>query len=321
MGGGSSSCLYASSYCKRKYPDKLLTVLSSNYILTLKMYREASLTAQNSSLLALPAEIRNTIIERVFDDDILKDGFLEHGKPGGIVLDISYKASDRLRPFSACKQLYNEGISTAWDKTNFISSNRFGNVRGRLYALSPRQIASIRNLTFVADAAHFRDLIKWNQDPFGLPNLRLDTLTILLHPGPWHYLFDYTSGITYLLRRLQSVRRITFIRNRALVKGGFRTWYNRLIGLMMKVDHFQRYDHIPSNPERVWWRWSYDELAQTISMEAQPPRPLMGEEPYFQMMLPLMQELKTSIENEEPVSGPSRHDGWGGWSSNPLTSL
>ena len=286
----------------------------------MNMHPEDISTAQPSRLLTLPAEIRNTIIEYVFDDDILKDGFLEHGEPGGIVLDITYKASDRLRPFSACKQLYNDGISMAWDKTDFISSNRFSNVRGRLYTLSPDRIASVRNVAFVADAAHFGDLIKWNQDPFGLPNLQLDTLTIVLHPGPWHYLFDHTSGITYLLRRLQNVRRIMFVRNRALVKGGFRTWYNRLVGLIMKVDHFQRNDRIPSNPEAVWWTWSYNELAQTITLEAQSPRPLMGEDAYMMMMMPLMQELKTSIENEEPMSGPGRHDGWG-WSSNVVTNF
>lgn len=274
-------------------------------------------TVLRPSLLTLAAEIRNTIIEYVFDGNILINGFLEHGEHGGIVLDKSYKASDQLRPFTACKQLYNEGIAVAWDKTNFISGNTWSNLGARLHALSPSQIGSIRHLTFVADAAHFRNLIKWNQHPFGLPNLRLETLTVTLYPCVGHYLFDYTSGITYLLRRLQHVRRIIFVRNRALVKGGFRTWYNRLVGLMMKVDHFLRYDRIPSTPETVWWRWHYDELAQMITLEAQPPRPLMGEEPYMQMMMPLMIELKTSIESEEPTTGHGRHDGWG-WSSNPL---
>jgi hypothetical protein len=275
---------------------------------------------QPLGLLSLPAEIRNTIFEHIFNDNILGDGFIEHNEFGGIRLDTTYKASDYLRPFSACKQLYTEGNAMAWSRTNFIAGTRFSHVRSRLYRLNPDHIASVRNLAFVADAHHFRDLVQWNQDPFGLPNLQLDTLTIILHsPGAWHYLFDFTSGITYLLRRLQNVRRIIFVRNRALVKGGFRTWYNRLIGLMMKVDHFQRYDRIPSNPERVWWKWSYDAIAQTINLEAQPPKPMMGEEPYMQMMRPLMEELKASVEMEDPTIGVSRHDGWG-WSSNPLTS-
>ena len=276
------------------------------------------LSNSSMSLLALPAEIRIAIFEHVFNDDILQHGFINHNRSGGIALDDHYRASTQLRPFYACRQLYDEANSMAWNKTNFIASSRFIHIGGRLFQLNPQQIAGIRNISFVADAHHFRDFIQWNQDPFGLSNLRLDTLTIVLHCGGRHYLYEFTSGITSLLRRLQNVRKIIFVRNQALVKGGFRTWYNRLIGLIMKVDHFQRYDHIPATPEKVWWKWQYDEIAQTICLEALPARPLMGEEAYMQSMKPLMEDFRVSMEKED-TSLPARHDGWGSFSQS-LTS-
>lgn len=274
-------------------------------------------TNQDSRLLALPAEIRIAILEHVFEDDVFKHGFLHHNEHGGILLDDLFEPSHQLRPFSACRQLHHEGNEMAWNKTNFTSSRSFSSQTHRLYALKPWQIAAIRNLTIVTDTHCFRDLLRWGNLPFGHPDLRLDTLAIVVHSGGrWH---DLASGITSLLRRLRNVRRMVFVRNGALVKGSFRMWYNRLVGMMLKVDHFERYDRVPSNPEDVWWTWKYDPIAQTGSLEAQPPKPLMGEEPYMQLIKPLMEELKKSIETEDTMSGALRHDGWG-WNSNPLTS-
>ena len=77
----------------------------------------------------------------------------------------------------------------------------------------------------------------------------------------------------------------------------------------MKVDHFERYDKIPTSLESVWWEWSYDEVAQRICFEARPAKPIMGEEAYMQMMRPLMEELKVSIENEEVNPDPRSWNG------------
>ena len=108
-----------------------------------------------------------------------------------------------------------------------------------------------------------------------------------------------TADITKLLRRLQGVRRLVFLRNNALVKGSFKTWFNRLVGLIMKVDHHERYDKTPPNLEAVWWEWSYDSTAHRICLEARAPRPIMDEEAYMKMIQPLMEELRISIESEE----------------------
>lgn len=251
-------------------------------------------------LLALPAEIRIAILEYVFKDNLQKHGFTNYDEPNGIVLDEEYSANDCLQALFTCRQMYEDGNLLALNKTSFVISNVFFQIPERLSRLNTKQIAAVRNITFVADARHFRKLVDWRHYPFDMPNLQLNTLTIVLHRSSfWHYLFDFTHGIANLLRRLRGVQRFVIVRNNALVKGSFKTWFNRLVGLIMKIDHHERYDRIPSNPERVWWEWSYDEVAKSICFEARPPKPLMGEETYMQMMLPLMENLKISIENEE----------------------
>ena len=265
---------------------------------------------EDPMLLALPTEIRIAILEYVFNDNHWKDGFTNYDVPGGIVLNAGYSANDYLQPLVTCRQMYEDGSLLALNRTSFVISNLFIQIPERLSILHPKQVAAVRNIAFVADARHFRKLVDWGQCPFNMPHLKLDTLTIILHRSSfWHYLFDFTRGIAYLLRRLHGVQRFVIVRNSALVKGSFKTWYNRLIGLLMKIDHHERYERMPSNLEQVWWKWSYDPVAQSICFEVRPPRPLMGEEPYMQMMRPLMEELKVSVENEEWNPDPRSWNG------------
>lgn len=189
-------------------------------------------------------------------------------------------------------------------------SNLFFKVPDRLASLHAKQVAAIRSIAFVADARHFRSIVDWNGSPFGLPCLQLQTLTIILHRSSfWHYLFDFTAGIVKLLRDLKGTQRLVFVRNAARVKGSFKTWYNRLVGLIMKTDHQERYMKAVPCPETTWWTWSYDEVAQSFCLEAQPAKPLVDEETYFRQMLPLMEDLRISVENEEFNPDPRAHNG------------
>lgn len=206
--------------------------------------------------------------------------------------------------------MYQDGNLLALSRTNFMVSNLFFNIPERLAILHPKQVEAIRSITFVADARQFRRLIDWNGSPFGMPSLKLETLTIVLHRSSfWHYLFDFTADIVKLLRNLTGVKRFVFVRNAARVKGSFKTWYNRLVGLIMKVDHQERYMRPDHCLETTWWDWSYDQVAQSFSLEAKPPRPLVDEESYFQQMLPLMEDLRVSVESEEFNPDPRAHNG------------
>lgn len=255
-----------------------------------------------STLLSLPAEIRTEILEHVFADQIHVDGFSNRNVAGGITLDEKYKASDVLRVLLICRQLYHDAALIALRRTAFAVNSLYisNNIPDRLAVLHPKQLSALRNIAFVADAVHFRKLNEWGEYPWGLQRLNLDSISIVLHRSSfWHYLFDYTSDITRLLRRLKGVRRLIFVRNEALVKGSFKTWYNRLIGLMMKVDHQERYLKDPPRLEQTWWTWSYDDLSQSFCLESAPPKAFEDEATYMEQIAPLMEAWTVSVENEE----------------------
>ncbi|KXT15378.1 hypothetical protein AC579_2192 [Pseudocercospora musae] len=262
--------------------------------------KQCAKPGQHVTLLSLPAEIRSAILEHVFDSNFQAKGFLGQGLLGGIFHNEDYNASSLLAPLLVCKQFYQDSSLLALNRTNFVVSNLFFKIPERIATLHPKQIEAIRSIAFVADARHFRQLHDWGQHPFGIKNLSLDSLTIVLRRSSnWHYLFDFTTDLVHLLRSLTGVKSFTFVRNVALVKGSFKTWYNRLIGLLLKIDHLERYDKVPASPEKTWWTWSYDEVAQSFTLEANPAKRIMDEEAYMQEILPLMAELKVSMENEE----------------------
>lgn len=266
---------------------------------------------EDHKLLSLPAEIRIAILEYVFEDNLLDDGFRECSTTGTQTLDPDYSANAKLMPLFTCRQMYEDGTLLAMRRTSFVVQNLFFNIPERLATLHPKQVGAVRSITFVADDRHFRKLLSWGQCPFGMPDLQLDTLTIVLHRSShYHYLFDFTSDIVKLLRQLGGVRRLVFVRNNALVKGSLKAWSNRLIGLIMKVDHHERYNVNPANPENIWWTWGYDDTAQSFCMEACPAKPVVDEESYIHQIKPIMEALKDSVENEEWNPDPRSRNGF-----------
>ncbi|TKA68656.1 hypothetical protein B0A55_08804 [Friedmanniomyces simplex] len=269
-------------------------------------------TLEHRDLLALPAEIRFSILEYVFADNTVDNGLKTHDATGETIINERYRVAAGLQPLSTCRQLHADGILLAFNRTAFVANSLFvaNIIPERLSTLHEKQVAAIRSITFVADARHFRKLVDWGEHAFGVPALNLDTLTIVLHRSSfWHYLFDFTTGIAHLLRHLKGVRRFVFVRNRALVKGSFKAWYNRLVGLMMKFDHQGRYDKSPAELESVWWRWSFDDTAQSFCLEAMATKELVDEETYMRQILPLMEELQESIETEEWNPDPRSRNG------------
>ncbi|KAK3074963.1 hypothetical protein LTR53_002132 [Teratosphaeriaceae sp. CCFEE 6253] len=267
--------------------------------------------ANGPGYLSLPAEIRISILEYVFAHCVA-DGFHTHEATSELVIDNSYTVTAWLRPLSVCRQMHRDGGLLAYRRTAFVANSLFvaNLIPERLAFLHAKQTAAIRSITFVADARHFRKLVDWGEHAFGLPALSLDTLTIVLHRSSfWHYLFDFTTGIAKLLRNFRGVRRFVFVRNRALVKGSFKAWYNRLVGLMMKLDHCERYDKDPANPETVWWTWSFDDTAQSFCLEALPAKVLVDEQTYMEQILPLIEALTVSIASEEWNPDPRSRNG------------
>lgn len=264
-----------------------------------------------ASLLGLPSEIRSTILEYVFDGNTAQTGLIEDdcGPRRTVTIDHDYSAAATLGPLLACRQLYLDGRIPALKRTHFLVTNLYINIPERLSRLSDGQLRALRSVAFVADSRHFHAMKTWGDYAFSNPALKLDSLTVVLHESSHHYLFDFTADIAKLLRQLQGVRRVVFVRNRAYVKGAFKTWCNRLIGIIMKTDHYERYDVQPPNPEQTWWAWNFDDQAEMFCLDALPSKKMVDEEAYMQQIKPLVDQLMTSIESEEWNPDPRTRNG------------
>lgn len=268
---------------------------------------------QEASLLTLPAEIRAVILDYVFEDNTATDGLERLSSQDGTtnaLLDGNYSVSPKMAPLFVCRLLYRDACLLAMSRTTFVASSLFCDIPERLGVLCPRQTKALRSITFVADARHFRKLLAWGEYPFGIPELCLDTVTIILHRSSYfHYLYDFTTDITKLLRQLKNVNRLVFVQNNARVKGSFLGWYNRLVARILKTDHYERYDISPPNPEERWWQWSFDHHGQTCCLRAGPAKPIMAEEEYMEWLKPLHLELMASVENEPYNPDPRVRNG------------
>ena len=269
----------------------------------------ASSGHQPASLLTLPSEIRSCILEYVFDDNLSHTGLRNGIGNSSVVINHLYSAPSLLAPLLACRQLYLDGHIPAFKRTHFLVTNLYIDIPERLARLSNKQLSALRSIALVADSRHFRGMRSWGSHAFNNADLHLDSLTIILHQTTHHYLFDFTADIAKLLRRLQGVRRITFVRNQAYVKGAFKTWCNRLIGIIMKIDHYERYDAKPPNREQTWWAWKFNEEAETFCLDARPSKEMVDEETYMQQIKPLVDQLMTSIESEEWNPDPRTRNG------------
>ncbi|TKA24342.1 hypothetical protein B0A50_06812 [Salinomyces thailandicus] len=278
--------------------------------------------SEQLNLLDLPAEIRLSILEYVFPPATTTTTTTNLNPPIGFktcpttsthILNPDHPTpTQTLAPLLTCRQLHADAHLLAFTRTPFLTTSLFTatNIPTRLALLHNKQIRAIRSLTFVADARHFRKLVDWQHQPFNHPDLHLDTLTLVLHRSSfWHYLYDFTSDLVKLLRNLEGLKRLVFVRNNARVKGSFHAWYNRLVGLIMKVDHHERYIKTPCCPEKVWWSWKFDSVAQVIVLEALPAKKWVEEEVYMGLMKPLVEELRVSVEAEEWNPDPRSRNG------------
>ncbi|KAI9695643.1 MAG: hypothetical protein M1820_008490 [Bogoriella megaspora] len=253
--------------------------------------------AQKVHYFDLPAEIRLDILSYLFETPM--DGFTNR-EDGDIIIDDKYSAASNLAPLLTCRQFYHEGNQLAISHTSFVIKDTYTDIPHQLSLLQPTQLSSIRSIAFLGGDQQFRKLHSWGAHPFGIPNLRLNTLTVVFPRSSYfHYPSDYTTDIVKLLRNLQNVSRLVFVRNGANVKGYFKTWYNRLTGLIMKEDHHRRYNCCPPIPESVWWVWSYDDRGQSFCLEARQPKPVVGEKVYMELMKPLVEGLARRMEVEE----------------------
>ncbi|KAF2191582.1 hypothetical protein K469DRAFT_558543 [Zopfia rhizophila CBS 207.26] len=272
-------------------------------------------TTPSSRFLTLPAELRLAILDFALSSQNNGDGFCNRSPvwPGGLYLDENYSSSSsNLGILLTCRQFRHDFTVLAFSRIPFVITDIYSSLLTRLNILQSHQISAIRHLTFVAGARQFREMVHWHRYPFNVEALRLDSLKVVLHRSAhWHYPSDFTSDMVSLLRRLQHVQSLSFFRNGANVKGFFKTWYNRLIGLVLKEDHYQRYD-APSAPnvEDTWWDWGFDDSGEWFELQAREKRALLAEEEYLEGMRPMVERLMREMEREEVDPDPRARNGW-----------
>lgn len=107
------------------------------------------------------------------------------------------------------------------------------------------------------------------------------------------------------------MHKLRFIRNGANIKGYFRTWFNRLVGLILKEDHHQRYDFpgAPHLPVR-WWDWRFDEGEQSFELVARDPVGVVEEQEYMEMVKPWIEQLIRGMEDEQMNPDPRGRREW-----------
>ncbi|KAF2714713.1 hypothetical protein K504DRAFT_344385, partial [Pleomassaria siparia CBS 279.74] len=224
----------------------------------------------------------------------------------GLILNRDYSSSSHLSILLVCRQFRHDFTALAFQCTRFHISNMYTPFTDLLRPLCDIHIRSLRKIVVVAGAKHFREMVHWVRYPWNMENLKLEELTVAMHRSTYsHYPADFTTDLVGMLRRLQNVKVLKFMLNGATVKGFFKTWYNRLIGLVLKEDHFQRYD-APGAPnlEDTWWTWNYDENARWFDLLAHTPKPVMVEGEYMEMVKPLVQKLVRDMEEEEEDHDP-----------------
>ncbi|KAF2147682.1 hypothetical protein K461DRAFT_272377 [Myriangium duriaei CBS 260.36] len=263
-------------------------------------------TTKGPGFFDLPAEIRTHIYDLIFSLPSTYSSAFPPSPSSPVRLCPDYLASTHLLPLLTNRQFHSEAHLLAFSRTLFIITNPYLSLTLGSHIsslLPPRTIACLRHVAFVADARHFRLLRTWSVDghAFGLPSLKLESLGIILaRSSYWHYLFDFNVPLVTLLRGLEGVEKVVFVRNNALIKGTLHTWYNRLVKLMLKTDLVERYERSPARVEKSWWAWECDREKQTVTLEVREAKPEgLSKEEYGEVMAPLYETLMLSMESEE----------------------
>ncbi|KAF2448112.1 hypothetical protein P171DRAFT_481205 [Karstenula rhodostoma CBS 690.94] len=269
----------------------------------------------NAFLLSLPVELRLQILEYVIDG-AANAGLKYPTVPAtvrpesnrtfqGLILDLGYYASANLNVLLVCRQLRNELTKAAFQRTVFVIRDPYYVNAKYFRNLQRIQLDSLRRVMLVFQAYRLSQLTSWRW-PFNLEGLHLDSLTIALQSATQHtvggvlsedYLANSTRDVVGLLRRLEHVNRFKIVQNAAFTTQRFQSWYNQVIGLVLKEDHYQRYD-APDAPqiEATWWDWHFDAAEKSFEFIARPAKPVVPEPDYIEMVAPLVARLMSAME-------------------------
>jgi hypothetical protein len=201
-----------------------------------------------------------------------------------------YRHSRNLALLLVCRQFNCDFAQLAYNRTRFSIWNR-------RQSNSLRQLPShsIRSIRSIVHRASVDEVTSWGNYCYNIQQLHLDELVILCD----RFFFVISKDVldvAAFLRRLLHVKTLKFIMYDDAARRK-RSHYCRLIGAIMKEDHFQRYD-APGAPhiEACWWDWHLNSLGDTIALTAHEPRPILPEEEYMLLMKPKVDAMMAEAE-------------------------
>lgn len=250
--------------------------------------RDRTPGASRTMLLVMPTELRLRIAEYALEQHV-KAGIPATSRSLQ-ECEADYRPSANLALLLVCRQFNSDFAQLVFNKTRF--SIWSGRQSDNLRQLPSHSIRSIRS---IVHRAPVDEVTSWGSYCYGLQQLHLDELVILCDRF-FFVISQDVVDVAAFLRRLLNVKTVRFVMYDD--KGGRKRYhYCRLIGAIMKEDHFQRYD-APGAPkiEARWWDWQLNSLADTITFTAQAPRSVLPEEEYMLLMKPKIDAVMAEAE-------------------------
>jgi hypothetical protein len=211
-------------------------------------------------------------------------------------LDYSYVPSHNLRLLLVCRRFHRELYNLAYQMTTFTLPSHPHET------ISNQTDDMLQNIRKLVVECPWSQVVRW-QYPFDKECLLLDELSIFRPPGRAgdQDMASFLLRLQYVKMLVLSVRHASVLEQiHRSVPTTPRDEYRKLIGQMLKLDHYERYD-APGAPDvaRSWWNWSYDGEAHTIRFTAREPMPVMPEEEYLILIKPRVDEIMLNPDDQE----------------------
>jgi hypothetical protein len=233
--------------------------------------------------LALPVELRLHIAADALEQQP-GSGFSRvdpsPGEETRFELDTDYHSSHNLSIRLVCRQFNIDFTGLALQKTRFVLHNNAALV------ISTQPEPLLREVRKLVVRCDHNIIARWHEFVFNKDCLHLDELDLVTPLGN----AAECNALVGMFRRLKQVKkvRLPLDRDVKLAKMGC----YRLVGAMLKEDHYQRYD-APNAPNlgSSWWSWDFNKEFSWATFVAQEPKPIMAEQEYILLIKPKVDEI------------------------------
>ncbi|KAI4675631.1 uncharacterized protein J4E88_007665 [Alternaria novae-zelandiae] len=240
-------------------------------------------TASKATFLSLPIELRLEIVAYALEQSDAGLTKLHESNEGQTcsTIDERYKASINLAIRLVCRQFNAEFRRLAIHSTLFVLARNSTRVAGQQVE---ELLQDVKKLRIHCD---HETIGKWYEYPLNRQCMHLDELQFVM---PLDDSANRTA-LVGLLRRLRNVKQVKLLfPNHRVAKEPY--GYIRLLGELLKEDHFQRYDaRNAPNFESTRWEWSFDKESGWAVFVAREPMALMPEEHYLLLMKPKIEYI------------------------------